>query len=370
MHLADQIRVQPTTITFEEAKNANLNDYHNKINVDESDGYSCILNIANLTRKTICYKIKCTATDKATAKPNFNCIKGFDNINVCVKAKKFAFGRNESSRETLLIKVAEVRDTYQLSMEELKQAFAKCPSTDIKVPMIFKSNQRSIDRNMKSNIDNKRNEIQGNKQRISEDSCLGTGSDNAINGCNPKTNSRIPKAQKRIIKCRKKKDSDLSGVESVSDSGSGSENEEKGNNIETSDSESDEKEQNIQLWANSANINNRIKVLENSLAKIQKEVHATDDSVLMLSEKVQAKSKLITGVQKKFLEQKQENDDHLKNVAERIEKIDQRVDTLTASPNSRNENVNTTFSDTRQIVFGASLLLGTFFAARYLYRRV
>merc|ERR1712141_946709 len=142
----------------------------------------------------------------------------------------------------------------------------------------------------------------------------------------------------RIIKCRRKKDSDLSGVESVSDSGPGSENEEKENNIETSDSESDEKEQNIQLWANSANINNRIKVLENSLAKIQKEVHATDDSVLMLSEKVQAKSKLITGVQKKFLEQKQENDDHLKNVAERIEKIDQRVDTLTASPNSGNDH--------------------------------
>lgn len=365
MHLADQIRVEPTTITFEEANNANLNDYHNKINVDDSDGYSCILNITNLTRKTICYKIKCTATDKATAKPNFNCIKGFDNINVCVRAKKFAFGRNESSQETLLIKVAEVRDAYQLSMEELKQAFPKCPSADIKVPMIFKSNKCSTERNMKSNMNNKHNELQENKQRISEDSCLGTGSDNAINGCNPKYNSRIPKAQKRIIKCRKKKDSDLSGVESVSDSGSGSENDEKGRNIETSDSESDEKEQNIQLWANSANINNRIKILENSLAKIQKEVHATDDSVLMVSEKVQAKSKLITGVQKKFLEQKQENDDHLKNVTERIEKIDQRLDTLTASSGSGNENVKTSFPNTLQIVIGASVLLGIFCAARY-----
>merc|ERR550539_2011408 len=265
------------------------------------------------------------------------------------------------------------------SKEELKQAFAKCQSTDIKVPMTFKSNQRSIDRNMKSNINNKHNELQEKKQRISEDSCLGTGSDNAINGCNPKNNSRIPKAQKRIIKCRKKKDSDLSGVESVSDSGSGSENDEKGRKIETSDSESDEKEQNIQVWANSANINNRIKILENSLAKIQKEVHATDDSVLMLSEKVQAKSKLITGVQKKFLEQKKETDDQIKEIFEKLIKIDQNLGNISKHPEADVRNVKSFPNETKislnndargtnlvvgAVILGSSLILSSYFLSK------
>merc|ERR1712223_641237 len=82
------------------------------------------------------------------------------------------------------------------------------------------------------------------------------------------------------------------------------------------------------LWANSASMNNNMTTLEKSILRVEKETRDTDESVILLSEKVHAKSKLITSVQRKVLEQKRESEEQMMLIFDRLDKLDQAVKTL------------------------------------------
>merc|ERR550539_1227864 len=167
---------------------------------------------------------------------------------------------------------------------------------------------------------------------------------------------------------------DLSDVESVSDS-----DKVITPKFKRCESSSDEKEKNIRLWANSANINNNLKSLERTLVKVHKEIRDTDESIVLLSEKVQAKSKLITGVQKKFLEQKKETDDQIKEIFEKLIKIDQNLGNISKHPEADVRNMKSFPNETKislnndakgtnlvvgAVILGSSLILSSYFLSK------
>lgn len=359
---SELIKVEPETIILEESS----------VNNAEAR-----LVITNLKHWAICYKIKSTAVEKATAKPAFGCIAPFGSAKITIKAKHFAFDSKERSRETMQIKVANITEDHnisRLSTSIMKKAFSSVDTTEMKIALIFQANKKSLaisntkrlnedsfekklnkidDRVSIRNPKNKNISMYGDrletyqtsskritkssdqnpfKKEVSEDSCLGTASD----PCNKKTNSQDYLHKKNIEKYmqknyRKNENPGLSDVESAFDTDYSAQSKEK------NESSGDEKESNIKLWANSASINTNMKSIEKSLQTVEKEIRDTDECVMLLSEKVHAKSKLITNVQKKVLEHKKESDDQIDILSERLDKLDRTVNSLCHSAGEKSE---------------------------------
>jgi len=419
------IRVDPQTLVLEESA---------------VDNPEIKLTITNLKPSAICYKIKSTAVEKATAKPAFGCIAAFGSEKIVIKAKKFAFDSKERNKETLLIKVAvmiEGHNLNRLSSHVMKQAFSSADTTEMKIALIFQAKKKysnlskqrvpiksSFEEKLNQNetinalgiqknrnismygdcIDTKRTQSKrtneknvqnGLKKEISEDSCLGTASD----PCNKKINSEHSPDNLRQQRLEylskyssgnnylKHENGRLSDVETATDSDSkyitpiDTKSVTQKEKLESSE---DEKEANIKLWANSASMNNNMTTLEKSILRVEKEIRDTDESVILLSEKVHAKSKLITSVQRKVLEQKRESEEQMMLIFDRLNKLDQAVKTLQAPVNDKckvqhfenanNENYTNSSQSSndenlmsKSIILSSAMIVGAFCVSKFMY---